>query len=116
MRTFTSYVLSAKRYLELKDVPKTQDAQTIGGGQLISYDIVKESNFEYLNGIKQEVKTVVIEVDSKFEVKKDDRILHRGTWYKVDSVDLVLPESKRKNVKLWKNLVERMSVKHVTLK
>ena len=116
MRTFTSYLLSAKRYLEFRNVPETQEAEIVGGGQMITYDIVKETNFEFINGIKQEVKTIVIEVDSKFEVKKDDRILHRGIWYKVDSVDLMLPESKRKNVKLWKNLIERMSVKHVTLK
>ncbi len=116
MRTFNGLYLEAKRYTELGDIPSTQNPNTIGGVANINYDLISNVRKEYRNGIVVEIFETLIEVDNKYEIRKNDRVYINGVWLKVQEVNVTLPKNKEKQVKMWPNLLNELSVKRVVLK
>ena len=114
MRTYIGLWLQAKGYTDREDVPRFDEPDTVEGAVQIRYDNVLKSKIK-TTVIEMESVTQVIELDTRVDVKPDDRVKTENGWLKVVQVENILPPEKEAVVRLWANRRSRLEVKRVYL-
>jgi hypothetical protein len=114
MKTYIGWWLDSKTYTERANVPRSEIPELVDGAVQIRYDNVSKSKVK-TEKIKMEKVTQVIEVDTRVNIKTNDRIRTDVDWLKVDMVELYIPKDKEAIVRMWPNRRTKLEVKRVFL-
>lgn len=114
MRTNIGWLLEAKVFTDREDVPRSENPGTVEGAVMIRYDNIQKSKVK-TTVVEMENITQVIEVDTRVNVKPDDRVSTEHGWLKVEQVENILPADKESVVRLWPNRRSYLEVKRVYL-
>ena len=113
MRTYIGWWLMSKEYTNVEDIPRDQVPETVEGAVQIRYDMISRNRAKTM-GIEVSKVTEIIEVDTRVNIKPDDRV-YVGTWLRVETVDTRVPKEKEAIVRMWANRRSAVEVKVVTL-
>jgi hypothetical protein len=114
MRTYIGWWRQAKGYTDREDVPRSETPDTVEGAVQIRYDNLSKSKIK-TTVVEMEKITQVIEVDTKVNIKPDDRVKTENGWLKVEQTENYLPPEKEAIVKVWQNRRTALEVKRVYL-
>jgi hypothetical protein len=114
MRTYIGWYLEAKTYTNREQVPRSEDPDTLEGAVQIRYDNISKSKVK-TSVVEMETITQVIEVETRVDLKPDDRVLTEHGWLKVVQTELIVPEDKLSIVRMWPNRRGFVEVKRVYL-
>ncbi len=114
MRTYIGWLLDAKQYTDREQVPRSEEPDVVDGAIQIRYDNISKSKVK-TTVVEMEKIAQVIELDTRVNVKPDDRVKTDQGWLKVEQVETYLPKEKEAIVRMWQNRRTALEVKRVYL-